>query len=51
MFSILLGAVVLVAMDYSRTTHDLKRNFTLTTLMAGENTGVSLLFNDPETAR
>ncbi len=49
MVSIMTGAAILVAMDYARITDDLQRNFTLTTRMAGENSGVSLLFNDPET--
>ena len=51
MFSILSGTVILIAMDYGRTTQDLQRNFTLTSRMTSENAVVSLMFQDLKTAR
>ncbi len=49
--AILTGAAILLPLDYQRSTHDLQRNLTLTTLVAGETSSVSLLFNDPDSAR
>ncbi len=48
--SILCGVAILASIDFARTTTRLVDDFSLTARMVSENAGVSMLFDDAETA-